>query len=336
MASASDQPVLGVARGSRHEHTLPATDTLPALALDILIAPPPAAGAVGRATVLYVLDPEPILFGAACLAAYAGAGYYASARDDAPEAAFKSMFVIGIGHRAADCSANETTWDSVKLRDLRRRDFPPHNHPSRDSTRKPNLHSQRLAEAMSERLFTHIERDLLHLDSGEVGARTLLGASYSAALALQVFLHDEALRAQGTAPAAPLQHLILGSPSLPFDPELMERLRAMPLRPPGQWAAFIAYGALEREPPPPADAPQTPTPGVPFTGDRRNVHRHIPDAADVLADVLAGRGFAVDGAHSIAGEDHTSLKLSLVSRGVSWLCERWVVPAPSAKRRRQA
>ena len=323
----ASEAVLGTARARRHAYTLPATELLPALDLDLLVASAPAdVASEAEAFVLYVLDPEPILFGAACLACYAGGGYFASAHSDAPERVFHNLHVVGIGHRSADFSANPRSWDVAGLRDLRRRDFPPHNHPSRDPTRQANEHSRRLASALSELVFAHAERQLLGLDRQHVAGRALLGASYSAALALQVFLHENAPGAQR---AMRTTNLILGSPSLPFDPELIEQLRAMPTAEKAtdeSCAALIAYGALEREPPPPADSPQVPTPGVPFTGDRRNVHRHIPDAAHELADVLAARGVAVDGAHSIAGEDHTSLKLSLVSRGISWLCEGWGSP----------
>ena len=62
------------------------------------------------------------------------------------------------------------------------------------------------------------------------------------------------------------QALILGSPSVPFDPELMQQLRdapALALSPSGsppRWAlsAFIAFGALEREPPAATASPPLP------------------------------------------------------------------------------
>jgi hypothetical protein len=82
---------------------------------------------------------------------------------------------------------------------------------------------------------------------------------------------------------------------------------------------FVAYGEREREPPPPPDAPATQ-----WTSLRANVHRGIPEASHQLAAVLRTRGHVVEGAVEIAGEDHTSLKLSLVSRGIGWLInERW-------------
>ena len=152
------------------------------------------------------------------------------------------------------------------------------------------------------------------------------------------------------APHHVLDAYVLGSPSVPFDPELLEWLTAPntalttpntalidasgavrpaqhgahhaqhdaagAVRPAG---VFVAYGEREREPPPPPDAPATQ-----WTSLRANVHRGIPEASHQLAAVLRARGLVVEGAVEIAGEDHTSLKLSLVSRGIGWLInERW-------------
>ena len=93
-------PVFGIARATRHPFTLPKTASLPELALDLTVAPAPGSGgsSTDDAIVLYVLDPEPILFGAACLQAYAGAGYYASAASNVPESGFK-LHIVGIGMR---------------------------------------------------------------------------------------------------------------------------------------------------------------------------------------------------------------------------------------------
>jgi len=170
------------------------------------------------------------------------------------------------------------------------------------------------------------------------------------------------------APHHVLDAYVLGSPSVPFDPELLEWLTTPntalttpntalidasgAVRPvqhgahhaqhdasgavrPAQHGAhhaqhdasgavrpagvFVAYGEREREPPPPPDAPATQ-----WTSLRANVHRGIPEASHQLAAVLRARGLVVEGAVEIAGEDHTSLKLSLVSRGIGWLInERW-------------
>ena len=143
------------------------------------------------------------------------------------------------------------------------------------------------------------------------------------------------------APHHVLDAYVLGSASVPFDPEILEWL-AVPntalidpeilewlaapntalidasgaVRPAG---VYVAYGEREREPPPPPDAPATQ-----LTSLRANVHRGIPVTSHQLAAVLRARGLVVEGAVEIAGEDHTSLKLSLVSRGIGWLInERW-------------
>lgn len=122
-----------------------------------------------------------------------------------------------------------------------------------------------------------------------------------------------------------LDAYVLGSASVPLDPELLEWLTTTntapidasgAVRPTG---VYVAYGELEREPPPPPDAPATQ-----LTSLRANVHRGIPEASHQLAAALRARGLVVEGAVEIAGENHTSLKLSLVSRGIGWLInERW-------------
>ena len=323
-ASAAAPAVMGTARAQRHTFVLPATEELPELALDLTVAP--ALQPHASSTVLYVLDPEPILFGACCLHTYAGAGYFANAPSDAPESVFRHLHIVGIGHAVAAYGADERSWDSNRLRALRRRDFPPCDHPTNNPARGENANSRRLATALATHVFLHVESNLLPQSAtgGEPSVRrALLGSSYSAVLALQVLL---------CAPAS-VDAFILGSPSVPFDPEILEWLRWLDVpwsrwpntasEPTDQPGVFVAYGALEREPPPPSDQPQRPEPGFGFSHDRRNVHRHIPDQCEVLAAKLRELGVAVDGAHSIVGEDHTSLKLSLVSRGLSWLVERW-------------
>ena len=123
-----------------------------------------------------------------------------------------------------------------------------------------------------------------------------------------------------------LAALLLGSPSIPFDPSIMDQLNGAAVLQPGAvtqadakdamapLAAFIAFGALEREPPPQPDEPPPPRVG--------NVHRGIPDAAFELAGLLRARGMLVDGPHELIGEDHGSMKLPFVSRGLMWLARR--------------
>ena len=45
-------------------------------------------------------------------------------------------------------------------------------------------------------------------------------------------------------------------------------------------------------------------------------------SAGQLASDLTTQGVHVDGVHNIAGEDHTTVKLSLVSRGLMWCAKR--------------
>ena len=310
----------GVARSTQHRFTLPAEPwrDVAELSLEISVAPPPTLRAghpPADAIVLYVLDPEPVLFGAAALHCYAGCGYFASGRG--PEAAFHRLYVVGIGHEASSFSAGPTGWDSSALRNLRRRDFPPLTHPALTPgcARVPNPSAQRLATALGETVFPHVETEILGLAAAPQH-RVLLGSSYTAVLALQVLLH---------APDA-VDAFILGSPSVPFDPEIMNWLeKGKPRSADAPRAgAFIAVGALEREETPPGDVSQPPPKGgARLTTVAANVHRSIPDMAHALANLLRARGVEVDGAHEVEREDHTSLKLTLVSQGVSWLL-KWV------------
>lgn len=320
----------GLQRATRHTFTLPAEPwrDLAELKLEISIAPPatlkPGSSPPANPLVLYVFDPEPVLFGAAALHAYAGSGYFTSGRG--PEAAFHRLYIVGIGHHPDAFAAGPSGWDGPGLRNLRRRDLPPLTHPALNpgQARVPNPAAQRLSTALATSVFPHVEMQLLGLRY-RPQVRAALGASYTAVLALQILLH---------APGA-LDAYILGSPSVPFDPEILDWLRAA--KPPPQTAsaggaattddadaarpsagAFIAYGALEREEAPP-EAETAAGVKVPLTSHAANVHRGIPDCAHALASLLRERGLVVDGAHEVEREDHTSLKLALVSQGIGWL-----------------
>ncbi|KAL1507631.1 hypothetical protein AB1Y20_007250 [Prymnesium parvum] len=300
----------GLARASTHQITLPATDTLPELALDISWAPAPSrAHTRAPPLVLYVLDPEPILFAAAALFAYSTFGYF-SALPSTAEHGSGRLHVIGVGHAASEFSASPHGWDNCALRQLRRRDFPPFEHPSIRAGRAANACSTRFVTALIEHVIPDVEGRLL--GSSTRPRRALLGASYSAVIALQVLqLH----------PAA-FEWFVLGSPSVCFDPEILDTLAQMPFPPhdrtPG---VFIAIGAEERE-------------LLPADGDTRaspragNVHLDLPSGAEDLARILRDRKLEVDGLHEIEREDHTSMKLALVSRGLMWLLRR-VHEAPS-------
>jgi len=301
--------MIGLARTSRHSLTLPADHTHDALTLEITWAPPPANDTAGlQPIVFYVLDPFPILFGAAALHAYSTSGYFSSAPATNPETSFRRMHVVGIGHSLSDFEADAQGWNNVALRQLRRRDFPPFDHPSIRPGRAQNENAARLAKALTTDVVHYVEQQLLGLQA--TPRRVMLGASYSAVMALQGALHHPDV----------LDDLVLGSPSIPFDPQFMQTLGMLqlPTDAAGQkknMGAFIAVGAEEREP--------EPEPGDTRLCSRAaNVHRGIPDSAHELAALLRSLGVQVDGAHEIEGEDHTSLKLSLVSRGMKWAARR--------------
>ncbi|CAE7682445.1 unnamed protein product [Symbiodinium sp. CCMP2592] len=204
-----------VGRTKRHSHLVKGRDGLPPLALDILVAAPPkrAPGPEEEPLVFYVLDPQPLLFGAAALFAFGQASYFANSKA-CPEAAFRRMYVVGIGHASEDFCLSDTGFDAQALRQLRRRDFPPRNHASILPGREPNVHARRLVEALVDEVLPHVEKKLLGLSHRP--RRCLLGASYSAVVALQTLL----LR-----PGA-FTSLVLGSPSVSFDPEILEDVAA--------------------------------------------------------------------------------------------------------------
>ena len=177
----------GLARVERHRFVLPGDGTVPELALDLSIAPATTASPDESVLILYVLDPEPSLFGAAALHAYSGSGYFASAPEAAPEARYRRLCVVGIGHAREAYGANARGWDAPALRVLRRRDYPPYDHAAITPGHALNAHAARLASAFATSIFPHVERELLGLRVPPA-RRALLGASYTATLALQVLL----------------------------------------------------------------------------------------------------------------------------------------------------
>jgi len=310
----------GIGRARSHCITLPASAELPSLTLDITIAqparPPGAAAPTQPHVLLYVLDPEPILFGLAALFAYQASGYNQRAEEaSCAEALFHRMIVVGVGHDRADYSVGSWGWDAEALRQLRRRDFPPSDHPSVRSGNGTNAHAARLAAALSTHVVPFVEHKLLALATPPA-VRALLGASYSAVLALQTLCGE----------VGSFDTLLLGSPSVPFSPEILRMLReqaptlalagstgegdreppaAMPRRRPA--AVYIAYGALEHEPPPRHVA---------------NVHAGIPAGSHELASLMRERGIEVEGPHEFEGEDHGTMKFPFVSRSLMWLARR--------------
>lgn len=133
-----------------------------------------------------------------------------------------------------------------------------------------------------------VERRLLGL-AAPPPDRCLVGASYSAVLALQVAANWP----------GHFGHCVLGSPSVCFDPEVLAEVA------PARGADFfVAVGADEAGP------------------SAGNVHPRMVDDADRLVAALRSAGAAVDGVAHVACEDHTSVKLSLASRGLAWFVSR--------------
>ena len=55
---------------------------------------------------------------------------------------------------------------------------------------------------------------------------------------------------------------------------------------------------------------------------RANVHDELVGGAERLVARLRARGVRVDGVVEVPGEDHGTVKLPLVSRGLMWLARR--------------
>ena len=79
---------------------------------------------------------------------------------------------------------------------------------------------------ITNRKLTIMEQKLLKLPAaGQVQPRrALLGASYSAVMALQILLHASRKVDRPTPPI--FSEYVLGSPSVSFDPEILPRLRS--------------------------------------------------------------------------------------------------------------
>ena len=292
--------VPGTSRARSHRFVLPPSDGMQELPLDIYIASAPDAreGNEGPDLFLYVLDPQPILFGAAALFAYGQANYFKG--EDGDEAAFRRMHVVGVGHARESFGLSESGFESKALRDIRRRDFPPFVHHTllQQPGRVRNPHAHRFATTLVDDIVPFVEQSL-GVNSATPPIRCLLGASYSAVMALQV------LQARPTC----FQSFVLASPSVCFDPEILEDLSSHSYA----LAATKAQVGLqillgERE-----------TEGVAVPG---NVHSEMASFTYRLAGVLRDRGLEVDGVNILPEEDHTSLKLALVGRGMSWFASR--------------
>ena len=268
------------------------------LTLRLSVAPPVGGGA--PTGVLYVLDPEPELFVLVAAHVLSRAGYDS---ESAPPSPLRGLAVVGVGHhpdamlgaatlgfRGADGS-----WDVDAMRALRRRDFL-----GRDAAEAPG----RFLDALCDVVVPRAEAALAARAGGSgarlpAARRAILGCSLSALVGLRALF-------DGGPRGAVFGRFILGSPSLPLCPEVVELER----RP--EWArgarrvgarVFFAAGELE--------------------GNPRSGGNSIPKAAQRMADALKKRGVAASDVQMIKGEEHGTAKPSIVSRGLSWLEATW-------------
>ena len=232
--------------------------------------------------VLYVLDPEPELFALTCAHIFGRYGYDAD-EDEHASSHMRRCAIVGVGHDPSlfDCTCDG--WNVAKLRELRRAHF---LRDERDGFFRHALieHAVPRAEALLGCSLTSEQR-------------AVMGCSLSSLAALRTLL-----RSSGTQPRT-FDVLVLGSPSLPLCPALLDEARDASKGGQTKQPAKIMFITGEAE----AD---------PVLGNG------IPAAAKTMAGLLTTLGHLVSTVE-VAGEDHGSLKPSLVSRGLGFAASCW-------------
>ena len=232
--------------------------------------------------VLYVLDPEPELFALTCAHIFGRYGYDAD-EDEHASSHMRRCAIVGVGHDPSlfDCTCDG--WNVAKLRELRRAHF---LRDERDGFFRRALieHAVPRAEALLGCSLTSEQR-------------AVMGCSLSSLAALRTLL-----RSSGTQPCT-FDVLVLGSPSLPLCPALLDAARDASEGGQTKQPAKIMFITGEAE----AD---------PVLGNG------IPAAAKTMAGLLTTLGHLVSTVE-VAGEDHGSLKPSLVSRGLGFAASCW-------------
>lgn len=275
----------GLAR-VRHEHLNLGGD----LRILLSIAEPLSCTALHPKFVLYVLDPEPELFAIATAHMYSRYGYEFT---EGNEPFMRHVAIVGVGHDPALYDANAYGFNAAKLRDLRRKHF-------RDD-------KGGFLQALGSQIVPQAEA-LLSISGGITRSeRALLGCSLSSLAALRTSLRSYS-DAEGAGCAGDVfGALLLGSPSLIFTPELIDE-------------ASVAASA-----PAPSDG-RLPVKVLMVVGEMEAlpepVGNGIPAASEAMAARLRAGGHSVE-CISIVGENHDSLKPSLISRGFTALEEWW-------------
>jgi len=267
------------------------------LALRISIAPPLNSSGP-PAAILYILDPDPELFPLAAVHIFGRAGF----DDDASPSAsvLRCIAVVGVGHHPRSFSATSVGWDVAALRELRRRDFL-RNDPG------SFLH------ALCTVVVPQVERHLGCQVDLPSGRRGLLGCSLSSLFALRVPFSHPCLFGK----------FILGSPSLPLAARYADDLNILQQR----WLKSIREPAASGAPSSQLDLAVLfvagEAEGFAEQDESGNRGNGIPQAAQRLAVELRSCGVDVGDVVLIAGEDHGSVKPSLVSQGLGWLERSW-------------
>lgn len=284
------------------------------LTVDVYLSPPPERYYdVDRPPlVVYILDPEPVLFGGCSSFSYMQACSFSKLPPgNYPEAEFRRMILVGIGHHHDYFRLDAQGYDADDLRWHRRRDFPPWTHPvflegtpgqnERPRNEKAQFFVDRLAQ-----FIPRFEEEKLGIRSRP--RRGILGASYTGVVALNMMINYPEL----------FDDYVLGSPSVCFDPEIVSVLdnTFYYQRPRIDIGVKLVLGEKERL-------------GTKLPG---NVHDHMSEDTHYLGTRLRDHGIYVSGPLEIKGEDHTTIKFPLMSLGMTFFAER----AMKAEKRRVA
>ena len=151
-----------------------------------------------------------------------------------------------------------------------------------------------LADAFGNQILQRVEHQLLNMT--EQPRRAMLGMGHSATFALQVLSRQP----------ASFQDFILGSPYPQPYVGLVDALQQLSEALRAKIGISIILGERENE-------------GV---TNAANIHDEVVPHGSELAKALTQLGLEVNGPVLVDGEDHSSLKLSLVSRGLAWLTAR--------------
>ena len=296
-----DACAAGVRRATRHRVVLRSRgESLP---LDVCVAPPPGGLRTteeeeAAVVVVYVLDPEPMLFGAATLFAFARATRAAAGGVQGTDPAggvFRSrMVIVGVGRAGGGFGLSGAGLDVRAL----------------DAMREADALGERFVAGLVDEVIPFVEARVLGFVPGRSPPvrRALLGHGFSALAAVRAMIHRPGV----------FDDYVLGSPPAVLDVEVLDHLGG---------ARAAAGGVKNGES---SRARMDPPGALVMVGERERsgrtavgkLHPALPAGVRDLAQCLRGTGVQVVGPCDVPGEDHHTVGLSVVSRGLTWVANR--------------